>query len=122
MAETLTPTALAGAWQLRGVKVVDEDGNVDESPFGASPTGQITYTEEGHMSVVIRREGDQPGVGYAGAYTVGDGTVTHDVYVGLGGVSGPQLRYATLEGDILTLRTGPDGGPRAELRWQRSPA
>src|SRR5689334_22172551 len=45
-------TSLTGTWRLVAVEGHSEGGTVTE-PFGHHPVGQIIYTEDGHMSVMI---------------------------------------------------------------------
>ncbi|MFI6728848.1 lipocalin-like domain-containing protein [Streptomyces atratus] len=94
---------LVGAWLLSTVAIVDVSGHTLEHPLGQRPTGLITYTADGHMSVSMLNPDLESGMaaetgtgepvdtatlfrtspylGYAGAYEVMGDLVVHHLHV-----------------------------------------
>lgn len=136
---------LVGAWLLSTVAIMDASGDTLEHPLGQSPTGLITYTADGHMSVSMLNpdaesspeEGaagpvdtatlfrTSPYLGYAGTYEVTGDLVVHHLHVASlrPWVGTSQERRWRVEGDRLTLLpptegTG-DGARTPRLVWHR---
>jgi len=111
---------IVGAWTLAGITEFADDGT-ERKPYGDRPNGQLVYSEDGHMAVVIGGHGPAPAVAYAGTVTVADGRVRHVVAVGLPPFTADQERFARLEdrGAKLVLATEQPGSPRIELHWAR---
>jgi len=137
---------LIGTWRLVSFELRDESGDV-RYPLGKSPLGQISYTPEGRMSVLLvqperppfasgdmRRGTDtevrsafEGFIGYFGTYSVdaAAGTVTHHVQGASfpNWMGGDQVRFCKLEGTRLILSTPPflyDGQiNRSVLIWER---
>ena len=142
----MTLPALVGTWTLLSFKAKSSAGD-ERHPHGTNPVGQLVYTAEGYMSVVMSRSnrpkfasadlvGGTPeevrqafeGLeAYAGTYEVdaARGTVTHHLavcrYPNWEGQS--QLRHFELSGDHLVLSTPPMTARGAQwvytLVWQR---
>ncbi|MCF3961468.1 lipocalin-like domain-containing protein [Streptomyces fuscigenes] len=112
---------LAGTWTLIDVTDVDGDGTVRSRPYGATPQGQLIYTRDARMAVVIAGAGPAPAVAYAGTAVVEGDVVRHEVRVGLPPFTRDQQRYARLDEqqDRLVLATRRPGLPRMELVWRR---
>jgi len=113
--------------------------------YGEHPVGFLTYTQDGRMTVVLgdgdrkqlsgedrhsttveeRAEAFSSFNAYAGRYTFEGDRVIHHVEVALlqNWVKTDQIRFVTLQGDRLTLRTNPmklRGEQRVqELVWER---
>ena len=137
--------ALVGTWRLVSVSSSNDKGQVNPAVYGLHPTGLITYTASGRMSVIITDDGRKPLslndrlaapqeeraqafstlVAYAGTYTfTGDRVVHHVEIDALQNRAGSdQVRFATLQGDRLTLKTPAilRGGEQQvlELVWER---
>ena len=136
--------ALVGTWKL--VSATQTNEKKESRPaFGMHPTGFVTYTAEGRMSVVINSAGRAPlsvndyraapaeeraaafatMVAYAGTYTLtGDKVIHHVEASWMPNQVGTDLtRTVKLQGNRLTLRTPPMrvGGEEivAELVWER---
>ena len=137
---------LVGTWRLRTWKNVGSDGSAVD-PLGERPVGYIIYNHDGYMSVEImaaNREpyhdpdvfGGTPGerseaismyLSYSGPFEVlsDRDTVIHHIEVCSfpNWVGNAQVRFAKLDGDLLTLSTKPmtfEGVERrAELVWER---
>ena len=137
---------LIGTWRLADYEYLRSDGE-RLWPFGQSPVGVITYTDEGFMSVQIMDSERPIFVGgnrwsatlaemaaafegylaYFGTYDVNnaDGFVTHHIQGSLfPEYSGTdQVRYFEVEGERLTLRTPPlpagDQTITGRLIWER---
>jgi hypothetical protein len=137
--------ALVGTWKLVSVSASTENGEVNKTVYGPNPTGLITYTADGRMSVVLTEDGRKPLsvadrvaapaderaqafstlVAYAGRYTFSGDKVIHHVEVASiqNWVNQDQVRFLTWQGDRIVLRTPPElrGGKRQtiELVWER---
>ncbi|MFF2961022.1 lipocalin-like domain-containing protein [Streptomyces sp. NPDC057963] len=141
---------LLGAWLLSSVAIVDVSGRTLEHPLGQRPTGLITYTADGHMSVsVLNPDLDSepaaepestdsvdsatllrtsPYLGYAGTYEVTGDRVVHHLHIASlrPWVGTQQERRWEVEGDRLTLFPPNEGigedarAPR--LVWHRPAA
>lgn len=124
----LTPDIVVGTWRLIAVHSWDDKGKKDMEPYGPHPTGLITYTADGRMSVLETYDNRKPlsadreaapveeraaafstMVAYAGSYTLeGDKVIHHIEVSATPGPNRDQVRYVTLEDrDHLTLRTPP---------------
>src|SRR5882724_9903515 len=51
---------LVGTWKLVSASLSTEGGERNDAPFGASPTGFLTYTLEGSNSAMISYGGRKP--------------------------------------------------------------
>jgi CubicO group peptidase (beta-lactamase class C family) len=137
--------ALVGTWRLVSVSSSNDKGQVNPAVYGLHPTGLITYTANGRMSVIITDDGRKPLtvpdrlaapaeeraqafstlVAYAGTYTFTGDKVVHHVEIDAlqNRVGSDQIRFATLKGDRITLTTPPilRGGEQQvlELVWER---
>ncbi|MFG2629899.1 lipocalin-like domain-containing protein [Streptomyces sp. NPDC048473] len=124
---------LVGAWLLSTVAIVDDSGRTLEHPLGQRPTGLITYTADGHMSVSMLNPDLESGpapesgaaepvdtatlfrtspyLGYAGAYEVMGDLVVHHLHVASlrPWVGTKQERRWKVEGDRLTLLPPTEG-------------
>lgn len=143
------PNPLVGTWTLVAIRAIAPDGSVDPEAYGPSPVGRLTYTADGHMTVLFA-QGDRPPLShspaspfqleavplpelaqafssfsaYAGTYTLAGNTVTHHVAIAsIPNRTGTDLvRILSLEGDRLTLKTLPStNSTHVELIWQRLP-
>ncbi len=135
---------LVGVWRLESWQGRDDQGRVVDI-LGERPFGSLVYTSEGFMSVQIARPGrsgfgsEDPFGGddrqrseafssylaYCGTYEVQEGQVVHKIELSLAPdwVGTDQVRFFTLEDDVLAIRTAPiELGGRIqvnELRWRR---
>jgi len=143
---TLTTAAnFIGAWRLVSYTVTTDHEVVE--PYGPSPRGRLIYEPSGRMAVQVYDPRLSPfasgdpriftdaearatvigAIAYFGAYTVhaAEGHVVHHIEAASlpNWVGGDQLRYFTLDGDRLTLRTPPIvlGGREtvSSLVWER---
>src|SRR5580698_1884337 len=46
-------SAIFGTWKLESASSSTAEGERNDAPFGASPTGFLTYTQDGRMSAMI---------------------------------------------------------------------
>ena len=127
-AGTRSQKDLVGTWRLVSAYSIDTAGTRMDAPYGAKPTGLITYTADGRMSSVISYDGRKPlsgdrvstpaseraeafatSFGYAGAYDVRGNQVTHHVEVSTvqNWVNTDLVRTVVFEGQRLTLQTPP---------------
>lgn len=141
--------SFVGTWRLREAFALADDGRRVDSPLGAEVLGQIMYDAAGNMSAQLmsakrplfssRSADDTPDAefkqafltytSYWGTYRIDEaaGTVTHTV-IGANAPSWPgseQVRYFSLEGNVLTLKTPPIRGRDGvklvqQLVWQRT--
>lgn len=133
-----------GTWKLVSASSTTSAGERNEAPYGADPSGFLTYTADSRVAALISYAGRKPlsfaasledqaeayrsFLGYAGRYTVSGDQVVHHVEVSsLQSYVGKDLvRAFVFAGDCLTLRTPPtlvNGKIQTvELVWQRLPA
>ena len=137
---------LIGTWRLRSFKNVSNDGSAVDA-FGAGPVGYIFYNHDGYMSVEIMaahrapyHEADVFGgtpqersdaigtyLSYSGPFEVlsDQDQVIHHIEVCSfpNWIGNAQVRFAKLDGDMLTLSTRPmmlqGQERRAEVVWDR---
>ena len=123
---------IVGTWRLESWVAQDQETGTRVDVFGANPNGYLIYTPGGRMSVNLTADGRKPlsgdrfstpaeeralafstGIAYSGTYTVQGETVTHRVEVASfqNWVGTEQARFATVEGDTLTMKTPPIPGP-----------
>ena len=89
---------IVGTWKLVSTAATTAEGKILSSPMGEHPAGFLTYTAEGHVSLLITHEGrpklsgdrlDSPieeranafstMVAYAGRYTIQGNRLTHHI-------------------------------------------
>jgi Lipocalin-like domain len=133
---------LVGAWKLVSVSTRSSTGERNESPYGLSPVGFLSYTEDGRVTALISYDGRKPlpvgggtleeqaeafktFFGYAGRYTLKDNKVTHTIEISSiqNYVDQKLVRSVKFEGDRIILVTPPtpvSGKMQTfELIWQR---
>jgi hypothetical protein len=140
-----TKQSVVGTWKLVSVSSTNDKGVVNNAIYGTHPAGLITYTAEGRVSVIITDDGRKPLsvndrlaatmeeraaafstlVAYAGTYSFTGDKVIHHVEIDAmqNRVGSEQVRFVTLQGERLTLKTPPTmrGGESLtfELVWER---
>jgi len=138
---------LVGTWKLVSASLSTDGGERDDAPFGASPTGFLTYTREGRMSAMISYGGRKPlsvsdwslapaeekaeafgtFAAYAGRYTLKEDRVIHHVEISSlqNWVGTDLVRLVRIQNDriiLATLPTATDGKIQTwELVWERVP-
>ena len=136
--------AVVGTWKLVSYTSTTEKGEIKHF-MGEKPTGFLTYTSDGRMSVIITAQGRKsysvndpiaaPAeeraeacatmIAYAGSFTFTGNKVTHHVEAAsVPNREGTDLvRTVKLEGNRLILRTPPGltGGAQVttEVVWER---
>jgi len=132
---------LIGTWKLVSASSTTSKGEPSDSPYGTSPAGLLTYTEDGRVSVVISHGGRRPlpplatmeqhadafntFLAYAGKYTISGGEIIHSVEISsIQNYVGKDLvRTVKFQGDQIILATPPTpikGKTRIiELIWER---
>ena len=138
-----TNDKLVGTWKLVSASSTAKTGERSETPYGISPTGFLTYSDDGRVTALISYDGRKPlsvGAGvveqaeafktflaYAGRYTFSGEKITHHIEISsIQNYVGKDLvRTVKLEGDRITLTTPPtpvNGKTQTvELIWQRLP-
>ena len=140
-----TNEKLVGTWKLVSASSSTSSEGRSDSPYGASPSGFLTYTAEGRVTAIISYSGRKPlsfGGGtpeeqaeafktclaYSGRYTLNADKVTHHIeissiqnYVGKDLVRSIKFLNDQI---ILTTPPTPVNGKvqTVELVWQRLPA
>jgi len=119
--------AVIGTWRLISFAAQDVETGTVTRPWGDVPVGFLTYTRGGRMSAVLTAGQRQSESGpaeqrmqaraqlfmtqtaYAGTYALTPDGVVHHVEVASfpDWVGRDQVRYATLGGDTLTIKTPP---------------
>lgn len=136
---------VVGSWKLVSVTGTAPDGKKNNTPFGVNPTGELHYTADGRMMLMVsyggrpkfsipdrvaapaaeRAEAFITHFGYSGRYSIADGRMTHHVEVASyeNWVGTDLTRVLKVEGRRLTLitppLTGSGGGSSNELVWER---
>lgn len=142
---TQSKDSLVGTWKLVSASSSTDKGDINKTVYGRNPTGFITYTPDGRMMAIIADDGRKPlsvadrvsalveerawafstFSAYAGRYTFTGDKVIHHVEAASmqNRVNTDQVRFVTLQGDRITLRTTPisRGGvlQTIELVWER---
>ena len=143
-----TSDKLVGTWKLVSVSSSTSTGERDETPYGASPAGFLTYTGDGRVTALIsyggrkslsfgggtlapleeQAEAFKTFFAYAGRYTLSGDKVIHSIEVSSiqNYVNMDLVRSVKFQDDRLTLVTPPtpvNGKIQTvELIWQRLPA
>jgi hypothetical protein len=132
---------LVGTWKLVSASSTTSKGEPSSDPYGTSPTGLLTYTADGRVSVLISHGGRRPlpplaameqhaeafntFLAYAGKYAISGETVIHSVEVAsIQNYVGKDLvRTVKFQDDRIILATPPTPvkGKTViiELIWQR---
>jgi len=123
-------SGLIGTWKLKSfVREVSGTGE-RYNQLGERPEGVIGYSADGRMYAIlvagdrIKPRDDIPTdaerielfktmIAYSGTYTVDALKVVHHVDISWNGarIGSDQVRFYTLEGDTLTLKTAPNKSP-----------
>lgn len=125
----LALTDIQGSWSLVSFDIESLDKTT--APWGQNAHGLLIFAPTGHMSVSINRDlgqGDTEAqkifgsiLFYSGTYRIEGTTVRHQVQ----NASNParigrdMIRYASLDSDVLTLKTPQEPFGTATLRWKR---
>jgi len=135
--------SLVGTWTLVSAKTTSDKGAVQDM-YGPNPTGFLTYTTDGRMSVIVADSRRKPlfssgapaaeaiteafssFTAYAGSYTVTGDRVTHHIEVSSyqDFVNTDEMSSIEIQGDRLTLRAGQlvdraTSQPNSEIIWER---
>jgi Lipocalin-like domain len=122
-------SSLLGTWRLKSfVREVAGTGE-HYNQLGDHPDGYISYSADGRMLVFFVSE-DQPRprnepsdeeriklhksmLAYGGTYSVSPGKVVHHIDIEWDGrrIGTDQVRFYTIEGDALSLKTEPNKSP-----------
>jgi hypothetical protein len=122
--------ALIGTWKLQSFVREVSGTNEHYNQLGEHPEGVVGYSEDGRMYAIllagdrVKPHDEAPTdaerlalyksmIAYAGTYTVEGTRVVHHVDLSWNGAraGGDQVRYFTIEGDTLTIRTAPNRSP-----------
>lgn len=121
---------IVGTYKLESFEIEEISGH--RRPWGKDVHGLLIYTADGHMSVSINKaietksDNDSKNIFdsilfYSGTYQVSEGTITHQVSQ----ASNPQrigktlLRFASVDGDTVTLSSPKESFGVAHLTWKR---
>jgi len=133
---------LVGTWKLISASSTTSAGDRDETPYGPSPAGFLTYTADGRVTALISYGGRKSlsfGGGapeeqaqafrtflaYAGRYTFAGDKVTHHIEISsIENYVGKDLvRTVSFDEDRITLVTPPTPmngkNQTVKLIWQR---
>jgi hypothetical protein len=140
-----TNDKLVGTWKLVSASSTSSTGERSETPYGPSPVGFLTYTEDGRVTALISYGGRKPLSGgggtvapleeqaeafktflaYAGRYTLSGDKVTHYIEISSiqNYVNRDLVRNVKFQGDRIILVTPPTSVngkiQTVELIWQR---
>jgi lipocalin-like protein len=135
---------LVGSWRLVSWVEVETESKSVHAPFGDNPSGMITYTTDGHMSLFIIDPKRKPPAGpkatdaeadglyrtmiaYAGAYNTEGNKVTHKIQFSWNQAwtGTNQQRFFEVTDNQLTIKTPPIISPVSgkesvhTLLWER---
>jgi hypothetical protein len=115
---------VVGSWRLVSWAEVETESKVVHTPFGENPTGLITYTPDGRMSLFIidlkRKPSSSPKpsdaeavelyrtmIAYSGAYSLEGNKVTQRIEVSWNQAwtGTNQQRFFEVKDDMLTIKT-----------------
>lgn len=139
---------LVGTWKLVSASSLTASGERNDTPFGPSPAGFLTYAQDGRVTAMIsyggrkrlsssdslsalveeQAEAFRTFIAYAGRYALDGDKVIHHVEIASiqDWVDTDLIRSIKFEGERIVLATPPslDGGKiqTFELIWQRLPA
>jgi hypothetical protein len=137
--------AILGTWKLVSASTSTASGERNDVPFGGSPTGFLTYTQDGRMTAMIsyggrarlsskdshsasveqQAEAFRTFIAYAGRYTLNSDHIIHHVEISSlqDWVDTDLIRSIKFEGERIVLTAPPmpvDGKMQTfELIWQR---
>ncbi len=121
---------VVGTWLLE--RFLIESTNDDRRDWGRNSKGQLIYTDNGYMSVSINREVESKSVidaqnyfdsilFYSGTFSIEKDIIKHQVT----NASNPTrignelIRYAKLDGNVLTLTSPKESFGTAILTWRK---
>jgi hypothetical protein len=115
---------LVGTWKLQSFTTEYQDTGERVEPFGAHPSGYLSYSSDARMVALIISEGRQPPAGivptdaekiqlfngmgaYAGTYTIEGDQVSHHVDASWieAWTGTTQIRHFKIEGNALRIRS-----------------
>ncbi len=123
------PNTLLGTWRLKSFVREVVGTNERYNQLGEQPDGYLTYSSDGRM-LALFVSGDQPRpqnepsddervklhksmLAYGGTYSVSPGKVVHHIDIEWDGrrIGTDQVRFFTVNGDTLSIRTEPNKSP-----------
>ncbi len=122
---------IVGTWSLESFLIENPQG--ESRNWGNGSQGLLIYTESGHMSVSINKQVENKStieaqnffdsiLFYSGTYFIEGMTIKHKVTQ----ASNPNrigkelLRFASLEADVLTLKSPLESFGTAILKWRKT--
>jgi hypothetical protein len=130
--ETLIDNRIIGTWRLKSAKAVDDDGTMQDPPFGPAPNGLACFQADGRMYSVLCDGRLQLPAGearqfmsYAGNYTFDGSTLSTrvDASSDASRIGGDQVRTVRFENGGMVLspprRLYAGVMQRQELFWER---
>lgn len=118
-----------GSWELMSFEI--DSPEKGKRPWGANTRGLLMYSETGHVSVAINKDVVSTGnpdkdlfdsiLFYAGTYTLDGNVVRHQVTLASSPsrVGKEMIRFASLNGDLLTITTPQESYGTATIVWRR---
>jgi hypothetical protein len=127
---TLKPTDIHGSWTLESFEI--EDPSKVITPWGKDAHGLLIYGSDGYMNVSINKAIQNDSLNefenvfdsilfYSGTYTFDGSLIRHQVTNASkpARIGREMLRYAKIDGDLLTLVTPQESFGRAILKWRK---
>lgn len=119
-----------GSWELQSFEIEDLQGQ--HRSWGNDVQGLLLYTNSGHMSVSINKSIEKKSdndaqnifdsiLFYSGTYSVDGKTIKHQVTQASNParIGKEMIRYADLNGSILTLESPKESFGKAILKWKK---
>ena len=118
-----------GSWELKSFEIESPENG--KRPWGTNTRGLLVYSATGHVSVAINKDIVNTGTPdkdlfdsilfYAGTYKVEENVVRHQVTLASNParVGKEMVRYATLDGNDLTIKTPQESYGTATIVWRK---
>ena len=121
---------IVGSWRLESFEI--ESPSKQVRAWGKNPQGLLIYSADGYMSVGIHRDNEKKSgnewrdlfdsiLFYSGTYSIHEKELHHQVTQASDPkrIGTTQVRFATLEGDKLTLKSPIESFGQATLVWRK---
>lgn len=118
-----------GSWELKSFEIESPEKGM--RPWGTNTRGLLVYSATGHVSVAINKDIVATGnpdkdlfdsiLFYAGTYKVEENVVRHQVTIASNParVGKEMVRFATLDGNNLTIKTPQESYGTATIVWRK---
>ncbi|MEI8025283.1 MAG: lipocalin-like domain-containing protein [Pseudomonadota bacterium] len=118
-----------GSWELESFEI--DSPEKGKRPWGTNARGLLIYSATGHVSVAINKDIVSTGnpendlidsiLFYAGTYLLEENCIRHQVTLASNSsrVGKQMVRFASLNGDLLTITTPQESYGKATIVWRK---